>query len=359
MPDSERHKLTTNVFSTLLTLFFIFTVLVAVVNGQQRDRVADPDPRNIATQTGANIKLLCRVAVPITSCGFRIPGEYSEQKFNEVWQRSDNYRYFGQGLESGECGIEILSVNENMNGVFTCRLDMNDGGTDALANITVTIAKPPQDPRIEIINAQEFYESGEEIEAVCTSIDGRPAATLAWFLDDKPLGPGQLEVTDSQNLESTFSTAQSTLHFRLKPEDNNGRLICRASHVGFADGVRDAVTQLIVRFKPVPLSEINISGLEIGSSAIIGPITIQANPTPRVSWLIDGKVMQQGEQNERFVVRDPIALEGNRWNASLQVVSLTLEDTTRSYTLRATNAIGTTDYKIRIGGSSEVAGKLK
>lgn len=319
--------------------------------------MADPDPPAVATQAGETITLLCRFPKPILTCNFRIPGIFDEIKLNPSWSRNDNFRYFGKSLEDGECGIQIQDVNEAMHGMASCRLDMNDGLSDAVANITITIAKAPQDPRIEIQN--DGNEAGEVIEAACSSVDGRPAANLSWFLNDKPLGPGESEIIDSESSNSTFSTAHSTINVRLTPQDNNARLVCSARHVGFPEGTRNATHQLIVRFRPVPQSEVSITGLEIGNSATIGPITIHANPRPRISWVIDGKVMNEGDQNERFIVRAPIELEGNRWNVSLQAVMLTLEDTTRSYQLRANNEMGTTDYKIRIGGSQEVAGEFE
>ena len=276
---------------------------------------------------------------------------------NPAWPRNDDLLYFGKGLEAGECGITIPNVRENMHGAATCRLDLNDGMQDAFGNISIVIAKAPNEPRIIINDETDYFEADETITAVCESVDGRPAANLTWFLADKPLGPGTSEIIDSEIPESTFFTTISRLQLRLKPDDNNVRLICSASHIGFTEGTRNTSYQLRVRFRPIPLSEIHVTGLEIGNSAVIGPITIQANPTPKVQWVIDGRVMNQGEQNERFVVRDPVSIGESRFNASLQVVSLTLEDTARSYMLRATNALGTTDYKIRIGGSQEVAGE--
>jgi CD80-like C2-set immunoglobulin domain len=338
-----------------------FSALLAVVNSQEEVfRVADPDPKEISTQVGKTITLMCRFPAPIFTCAFRIPGERSEIKLNPaVGQRHENFRYFGDGLDKGQCGIEILKVTEEMHGIAMCRLDPNDLEADARGNISIIIAKPPQDPRIEFDENIDSYEAGDYLEAHCSSVDGRPAATLSWFLNDKPLGPGEIEVVESTNNESTFASIHSKIQIRLTAEDNNARLVCSASHIGFQNGPRNATHQIIVRFRPVPLSETSISGLEIGNSAVIGPITIHANPRPTIQWLIDGKIMNQGEQNERFEARNPVELEGNRYNVSLQVVLLTLEDTTRSYALRATNAIGTTDYKIRIGGSSEFAGELR
>lgn len=111
-------------------------VIIASVNAQGTQRVADADPKYIATQEGQSIKLMCRIALPITSCRFIIPGE-SELKLNPNWPRNDNFRYFGTGLENGQCGLEILNVREGYHGNATCRLDPNDGLADAIGNIEI------------------------------------------------------------------------------------------------------------------------------------------------------------------------------------------------------------------------------
>lgn len=325
------------------------------VNGQDAIRKADPDPSEISAQEGQKIDLLCRFPKAVLSCNFRIPGESGELKLNPSWSRNDNFRYFGRGLENGDCGVSILNVQEKMHGLASCRLDLNDGMADAVANISIVIARAPQDPQIQFESDSSYFREDDNVEVTCTSTDGRPAANISWFLDEKFFGTGSVEVIDSD----IYSTAVSTLQFRVKPEYNNKRLICKTEHVGFPDGSRSTSHQLVVNFRPIPLSDTHIQGLEIGSSAVIGPVTIQANPAPKIMWVIDGKVMNQGEQNEKFIVREPVNIGGSRYNASLQVVSLSLEDTTRSYKLRATNALGTTDYVVRIGGSQEAAGEFR
>lgn len=330
---------------------------MAVVHGQQANRVADADPKYIATQSGEQINLLCRVAQPISTCRFTITGERLDVKLNPAWTRNDNFQYYGNGLDNGQCGVTIKSVREEYHGNATCTLDPNDGLADAVGVIEIVIAKAPQAPQLNVDN-HDNLEAGEQLEAECSSVDGRPAANITWYINDQPLGPGQSEIFDSSNAETTYYTVHSKLSHRLTPQDHTRNLICRAYHQGYKEGFMDTSLNLNVNFRPVALAETIISGLELGSSANIGPITIQANPRPSVKWTVDGTVINQGEQTQRFVANEPVQVGVGLYNVSLTVIELTLQDTTRTYKLRANNAYGTTDYSIRIGGSQDVAGKI-
>lgn len=336
-----------------------FIALVASAHAQGPPRFADPDPRRVETQVGQSINLLCRIASPIISCRFQIPG-LPDIKLNPSWPvQNENFRYYGNGLDKGQCGITITNVQESYHGNATCVLDPNDGLSDAVGNIEIIIAKPPQEPHITLDTKE--LEAGNTIEPICDSIDGRPAAALSWYLDDQPLGTGDIEIIgmeqENQNQEASYQTVRSHLRYTLKPEDHTKNLICRAKHSGYREGFSDVRIQLSVNFRPVPQGEIIVSGLEIGTSANIGPVTIHSNPRPTLKWTVDGTVINQGEQTQRFVASDPIQVGVGVWNATLTVVDLTLQDTTRTYKLRASNAFGTTDYQIRIGGSQDASGK--
>lgn len=80
---------------------------------------------------------MCRIAQPITTCKFIIPGEVNEVKLNPSWTRNDNFRYYGNGLENGQCGVTIMSVREEYHGNASCVLDPNDGLADAIGLIEI------------------------------------------------------------------------------------------------------------------------------------------------------------------------------------------------------------------------------
>ncbi|CRL03061.1 CLUMA_CG016224, isoform A [Clunio marinus] len=337
--------------SSLLAIV-AFLGFLSTVDGQGNRRIADAEPKYVATQEGQTLNLMCRIALPITSCRFIIPGVPEEIKLNPTWKRNDNFRYHGSGLENGNCGLTILSIRKEYHGNATCILDPNDGGLDAIGNIEIVIAKAPQLPVIESSNIKDL-EADKEIEVECSSVDGRPAANITWYLDDQLLGPGEEEIVDSPNEGTIYYTVYSKLRYRVRPDDNTRFLICRAYHPGYPEGFADARMQLNVNYRPLAKPETIISGLEIGSTATIGPISIQANPRPTLRWTVDGVVIDEGQQTQRYVANEPIQVGVSIWNASLTIIELTLQDTTRTYQLRASNAFGATDYRIRIGGSQD------
>lgn len=81
-------------------------------------------------------------------------------------------------------------------------------------------------------------------------------------------------------------------------------------------------------------------------------LTIRSNPAPIVEWTVDGNVIRQGEQDGRFSVFEPVYLGQDMYNVTLIIAGLTLEDTTKTYNLRASNALGSTDYTVRISSSA-------
>lgn len=123
------------VFSLNFTSFI--TVIFASVSAQGTHRFADTEPKYVATQEGQSINLMCRIAQPIATCRFTIPGESNEVKLNPSWTRNDNFRYYGNGLANGQCGVTIMSVREEYHGNVTCRLDPDDGLADAVGVIEI------------------------------------------------------------------------------------------------------------------------------------------------------------------------------------------------------------------------------
>ncbi len=92
----------------------------------------------------------------------------------------------------------------------------------------------------------------------------------------------------------------------------------------------------------------------LGSDAVINA-TIAANPRPRTEWTVDGVTIPQGTQNGRYESYEAFDLGNGIFNVSLTIASLTLEDTTKTYYLRASNEFGSQDYTVRISSSEAAA----
>lgn len=188
------------------------------------------------------------------------------------------------------------------------------------------------------------------------------SAKLMWFLDEKELGSGnvQEEEINSQGSSISSFTTISRIQYRLKPEDDGGKLICRAEHIAYGDDKYVSTSyNLDVYYRPLPKDKIIFGGLETGKTAIVGPIAIMANPRPnQIKWSIDGTTSVIAPSNTpKYVATAPVATNGG-WNVTLQIIDLTLEDFSRSYKLQVSNEYGVTDYTVKIQASPDINGEL-
>uniref|UniRef100_A0A182NQB3 Ig-like domain-containing protein n=1 Tax=Anopheles dirus TaxID=7168 RepID=A0A182NQB3_9DIPT len=147
--------------------------------------------------------------------------------------------------------------------------------------------------------------------------------------------------------------AFSSLTRTIRAEDNEKRLTCQAQHVAYPEGVSRTHLILTVNFQPQALPEQTVYGLQLGRTATVS-VVIKANPAPRVLWSIEGMGYHQGTEQGRYAVPNPEALGKNRYNVSLTIAGLTLEDLSKVYMLRASNKIGTEVYRLELRSQGEV-----
>lgn len=95
-------------------------------------------------------------------------------------------------------------------------------------------------------------------------------------------------------------------------------------------------------------------GVVQGLTALVN-VSISANPRPRVEWSVDGLVIAEGGQIDRYSASEPIDQGNGVYNVTLAIAGLTLEDTTKEYVLKATNALGVQEYAVRISSSEAAA----
>jgi len=334
-----------------LCLFAILSTDLLLVHGQS----VETYPRNVTSSEGRNASLLCRSTSPLVYCRFEVPGERALQLSN-AFDKNPELKYFGEGLDKGDCGVAIQHVKSKNNGPVKCFLGTQDGD-ELQAEIPLVIALPPQRPEIKINTDQRrnSFEIDQDFQATCVSRDGRPPAVLYWFLDEEPITEGlsQPRVVDSLTGHNTtlYSVAQ-TLNRRLKATDDRKFLICRSVHP--ADQPQEDRFQLQVRYRPQPSQEINVYGLNLGETALVN-VTISANPRPRTEWSIDGLVVPQGAQQDRYESYQPVDLGNGQYNVTLSIAGLTAEDTKKTYYLKASNEFGFQDYSIHISSSPRLS----
>uniref|UniRef100_A0A336L6I2 CSON004472 protein n=1 Tax=Culicoides sonorensis TaxID=179676 RepID=A0A336L6I2_CULSO len=94
-----------------------------------------------------------------------------------------------------------------------------------------------------------------------------------------------------------------------------------------------------------------IYGLELDRTAFV-TVTIQSNPRPETHWNIDNNIqIHQGDTKEKYEAQAPKEIAEGKWNVTLVIDKLSLEDTQKEYKLTADNALGRQEYKIKISPS--------
>lgn len=242
-------------------------------------------------------------------------------------------------------------MKKDHEGDAICRLDLGDGSDDVIGTIPIEIARPPNQPILFIQNDRKL-EAGQVMDAECEYRDGQPHAQVSWFLGGERIIPKNPEFFNNETAKVI-----SVVSHRLTVDDNLKSLVCRLEHPAFQNGFTNTSYQLNVNFQPMALSrdELYISGLEIGRTVDI-VLRLRANPKPRLQWTIEGNSYDEGKQTNKYQVYSAELDEEGRWIAKLTVIDLSLEDTLRTYMLRASNEFGTNDYSVRIGGSAELDG---
>lgn len=111
---------------------------------------------------------------------------------------------------------------------------------------------PPKRPEIKINTEiqRSSFEIDQDFQATCISRDGRPPATLQWFIDNEPIveGVSAPRIVDSiVGRNTTLYTVGVQLNRRLRASDDRKFLICRSIHP--ADQPQEDRFQLSVRCK--------------------------------------------------------------------------------------------------------------
>uniref|UniRef100_A0A1I8MWI0 Uncharacterized protein n=1 Tax=Musca domestica TaxID=7370 RepID=A0A1I8MWI0_MUSDO len=317
------------------------------------------EPNTAVLNEGDHTELLCRYAHhSITYCRIEIPGESKVFNLSPDWNKTPGFEYFGRGLTNGECGVKIAHVKAVNNGQVKCNLGVQ--GEELSATIDLVVALRPKQPVVELITKPDnegYFSEGVTFQARCIVADGRPYGNITWYLDDEPANKHLSEMDyvtsspTSNGLELT--TTIQGISWILGPEDNNRKLVCRSHHQTDRDSLppQEGSYHLLVRYAPLPQEDISVYGLYLEHTALIN-LTIRANPAPIIEWTIDGEVVRQSEKTGRFSAYAPQYLGQDMYNVTLLIAGLTLEDTTKTYQMRATNALGHTDYTVRISSSA-------
>ncbi|XP_044762896.1 fasciclin-3 isoform X2 [Coccinella septempunctata] len=317
-------------------------------------------PSEILVLPGHNVTFVCRVAVRLQYCRVEIPGEESKN-LNPSLPSNDNVKYYGVGLDSGQCGFTINSVSEKNNGIIKCTLGMTTETKESVGKMHLIVAKPPQPPMMEVSRGPDnvgVYKIHDTIHASCAVNDGRPAANISWYLDDVPILEGLSMPTIVEIAKENLQSKSQNLTRQLRASDNGKRLRCVAHHPAYPNGQHETSRQLDVVYPPQPLKNpLEQFGYIIGQQGVIS-VVIEANPKPKIEWFVAGQNIKEGNSDNtgRIDAQPIVELEQGRYEVNLRMAAVQKEDTEKEYILAAQNQMGRQEYHVRISTNPEPEG---
>lgn len=341
---------------TGLVIIFVFGIMQALWAAQ-----VDVVNKELLVLPGQNATFLCRVGVALQYCRIELPGGKTFN-LNKLLPSNGEVSYYGNGLDAGQCGVNIHQVTEEDNGVVKCTLGIPSETAESVGTMSLIVAKAPKQPELDLSRGTDslrVYKINDVLEASCIVRDGRPVANISWYLDEEPIDNVALKMPTvidlaKENLQSTVQNFSRV----LQPIDNGRFLRCVAFHPAYPGGHSETKRQLDVKFPPLPLEDpIDKFGYQIGKVGLIN-ISIEANPKPRIEWAVGGQLIKEGSTDntgriEAEAIRD---LERGRYEANLRLAAVTKQDTELEYVLTAYNDQGSQTYRIKISTSPEPEG---
>lgn len=97
----------------------------------------DVEPKEATVRYGQNVTLLCRSGKELDYCRFEIPNLDAFRISDRT--KSDSYSYYGNGLESGDCGVHLYRVDLKNNGKVRCTLGFKENDSEGSATIDLVV----------------------------------------------------------------------------------------------------------------------------------------------------------------------------------------------------------------------------
>ncbi|CAK9817723.1 Fas3 [Anthophora quadrimaculata] len=314
--------------------------------------------RPTVVRLGESLNILCRVGKPLVVCRVEIPGEQGGMVLSKGQPPEDGIEYYGEGIESGQCGVHIAKIKESHDGIFKCTVTVTDVRPEVQASLKIIVAKPPNNPELHTSHGsygRSIYRQGEKLEVSCSATAGRPAANVSLFLDDEPIGNEERPTIYDSNVDDKSVAVQNASR-SLNWDDNGKVLRCVANHIAL-DRPKETSMQLQVYYPPQQQPTIERFGYVIGRQGIVN-VTVYANPRPHFLWRVNDEKINEGRPDEsnRLETSTAVDLGRGAWSVILTIDSVQKSDTEKVYILEARNDEGANEYRIILSTSTEPAG---
>lgn len=96
------------------------------------------EPNTALLNEGDPVELLCRYGRTLNYCRIEIPGEQKVLNLSPTWSKTPGFKYYGTGLNGGQCGVSIERVKASNNGQVKCFLGVE--GEELTGTIDLVVA---------------------------------------------------------------------------------------------------------------------------------------------------------------------------------------------------------------------------
>lgn len=266
------------------------------------------------------------------------------------------YSYVGDGLQSGDCGLQINNVKEDDSAQWTCTLI---GGSGTLrGTVIVGILKKPDPP--QFLQPLGRLNDGDEKSVTCFSTNGQPAPTFQWFIDDTPVDAAQLSDIRGETKNGVTATVQQ-MKYKYTWQESGKKVRClTVSEALSQEDPRETSMPITIDYSPRAAEhKVNVKVPELGSQAVLA-INISANPDPRIHWMV-GNVRVNPRfktPDQKYEARAVKQVDRELYLCELVINTVEEEDLNAVYKLVAENQIGTGHFELRLSSDSGPGGGL-
>ncbi|XP_022699777.1 irregular chiasm C-roughest protein-like isoform X2 [Varroa jacobsoni] len=245
--------------TTVFICVFVLFLQTARVDSQQHVRpqqfAIEPTARTAIV--GDTVVLACRVtdkagALQWTKDGFGLGTNRNLSGF-------PRYQMVGSDDE-GDYSLHISPVALEDDAMYQCQVGAYDGVKGIRSRTAhFTVYAPPKPPKI-LRGTDITLRAGETVSLTCESLDGKPAAELAWLDGDNNVVSNGLEYKKSPSKNNKRENAELTWTFEATKELNGQRLTCRAENPALKQPL---ITAINVRVQYAPEITLTVNKDEI------------------------------------------------------------------------------------------------
>ncbi|XP_075165766.1 nephrin adhesion molecule sticks and stones isoform X1 [Haematobia irritans] len=147
------------------------------------------------------------------------------------------------------------------------------------ATVQLSVLYPPGPPYIEGYTQGETLRRGQQVELICRSRGGNPAAQLIWYKNG---------LQTKMAYKTIGRMSENVYKFTAEASDNKARLRCEAINV-MSPAPLKAEVDLTVLFAPTHVSISGNSEARVGDVVPLTCTTAPSNPPAEIKWMVGGR----------------------------------------------------------------------